>query len=65
MHGPDGRDYPNRIVFIEVVKPERLVYKHAGDEDTEPVSFHVTVILKNRSQDKDHHEFHFRIGSRA
>ena len=46
MHGPDGRDYPNRIVFIEVVKPERLVYKHAGDEDTEPVSFHVTVIFE-------------------
>jgi uncharacterized protein YndB with AHSA1/START domain len=46
MHGPDGRDYPNRIVFIEVVKPERLVYKHAGDEDTEPVNFHVTVTFE-------------------
>ena len=21
MHGPDGTDYPNRIVFIEVVEP--------------------------------------------
>ncbi|MEO5946342.1 MAG: SRPBCC family protein [Chitinophagaceae bacterium] len=43
MHGPDGRDYPNRIVFTEVEKPDRLVYKHSGDEDTEPVSFQVTV----------------------
>jgi len=30
MHGPDGKDYNNRIVYIEVVRPERLVYKH-GD----------------------------------
>jgi uncharacterized protein YndB with AHSA1/START domain len=28
MHGPDGRNYPNRIVYREVVKPERLVYDH-------------------------------------
>jgi uncharacterized protein YndB with AHSA1/START domain len=46
MHGPDGRDYPNKIIFSEVVKPEKLVYQHAGDEDTEPVSFHVTVTFE-------------------
>lgn len=46
MHGPDGRDYPNKIIFIEVVKPERLVYRHAGDDETEPVSFHVTVTFE-------------------
>jgi len=46
MHGPDGRDYPNRIVFLEVVKPVQLVYKHTGDADTEPVDFHVTVSLE-------------------
>src|SRR3984957_5256437 len=28
MRGPDGRDYKNRLVFLEVVRPERLVYKH-------------------------------------
>ncbi len=48
MHGPDGRDYPNKIVFIEVVKPERLVYRHSGDEGTEPVSFHVTVSFEKQ-----------------
>ncbi|HEY6062341.1 MAG TPA: SRPBCC family protein [Chitinophagaceae bacterium] len=48
MHGPDGRDYPNKIVFIEVAKPERLVYKHAGDDDTEPVSFHVTITFEKQ-----------------
>jgi uncharacterized protein YndB with AHSA1/START domain len=45
MHGPDGTDYKNKIVFIEVVRPERLVYRHAGDEDSEPVRFHVTVTF--------------------
>lgn len=35
MRGPEGRNYHNRLVFEEVVKPERLVYQHqpeAGDE---------------------------------
>ena len=43
MHGPDGRDYHNLVVFTEVVKPERLVYRHAGEKGTEDVKFHVTV----------------------
>ena len=30
MHGPDGTDYPNQNVFIEVVKPERIVYSLTG-----------------------------------
>jgi uncharacterized protein YndB with AHSA1/START domain len=30
MHGPDGVDYQNKIVYIEIVKPERLVYSHSG-----------------------------------
>ena len=45
MHGPDGRDYQNRITYLEVVEPERLVYKHGGDEDLEPVSFQTTVTF--------------------
>ena len=45
MHGPDGRDYQNKITYLEVVRPERLVYKHGGDEDPEPVSFQTTVTF--------------------
>jgi uncharacterized protein YndB with AHSA1/START domain len=45
MHGPDDTDYKNKIVFLEVVKPQRLIYKHAGDADTEPVTFQVTVTF--------------------
>lgn len=28
MHGPDGTDYHNVHVFVELVKPERIVLKH-------------------------------------
>jgi uncharacterized protein YndB with AHSA1/START domain len=31
MHGPNGRDYPNEIVFLEVVEPELLVYDHVSE----------------------------------
>ena len=43
MHGPDGRDYENKIIYIEVKEPERLVYRHSGDKGVEPVRFQVTV----------------------
>lgn len=43
MHGPDGTDYPNRVVYREVVKPERLVYMLGDDVDDDPGAFHVTV----------------------
>jgi len=30
MHGPDGRDYPNKIIYREIVRPERIVYSHVS-----------------------------------
>lgn len=30
MHGPDGRDYPNKSIFKEVIKFERIVFSHGG-----------------------------------
>jgi len=36
LHGPDGTDYPNRSVFIEVVKPERIVFSHGGGREGGP-----------------------------
>ena len=47
MHGPDGRDYQNRITYDEIVKPERLAYHHGGGEDVEPVQFKVTVTFED------------------
>lgn len=43
MHGPDGADYPNKIVFTEVVKPELLKYDHGSDDPNDPIRFKVTV----------------------
>ena len=45
MHGPDGRDYENRITFDEIVEPERLRYHHGGGDDVEPVQFRTTVTF--------------------
>ena len=45
MHGPDGTDYDNRVVFEEVVKPVRLVYRHGGGEENDIKEFHVTVTF--------------------
>jgi uncharacterized protein YndB with AHSA1/START domain len=36
MHGPDGTDYPGQSVFIQVVKPERIVYSMTGGKKGEP-----------------------------
>ena len=46
MHGPDGRDYQNRVTFLEVVEPERLVFRHGGGEDVEPVNHETTVTFE-------------------
>jgi len=44
MHGPDGVDWPNRVLYHEVVRPERLVYDH-GDGEGSDHEFHVTVTF--------------------
>lgn len=46
MHGPDGTDYPNKIVFKEVIKPSLLTFDHGWDvEDlkNDPRTFEVTL----------------------
>lgn len=30
MHGPDGRDYKNKSVFREILRPEKIVYQHVS-----------------------------------
>jgi uncharacterized protein YndB with AHSA1/START domain len=49
MHGPDGKNYPNKKVYREVVKPERLVYSHGGGRKGElQVDFETTVTLEQQ-----------------
>ena len=45
MHGPDGTDYRNDIVFTAVVEPERLEYDHGPS----PV-FHTTVTFEEEGE---------------
>jgi uncharacterized protein YndB with AHSA1/START domain len=47
MHGPDGRDYENRVTYDEIVAPERIVYHHGGGGDVEPVQFNTTVTFED------------------
>jgi uncharacterized protein YndB with AHSA1/START domain len=47
MHGPDGRDYQNRITFDEIVPPQRIVYRHGGGDDVEPVRFTQSVLFED------------------
>lgn len=47
MHGPDGRDYQNRVIYDEIVPPVRIVYRHSGDDDVEPVRFITTVTFED------------------
>jgi uncharacterized protein YndB with AHSA1/START domain len=42
MHGPDGRNYDNKILYVEVVKPELLVYDH-----TSTPFFRATITLED------------------
>jgi len=47
MHGPDGRDYQNRITYEEVVPNERIVYRHGGEPDVEPVQMRQTIKFED------------------
>lgn len=47
MHGPDGTDYRNEIVYTEVVRPERIVYDHISG----PV-FQMTILFDEVAQAK-------------
>ena len=46
MHGPDGTDYPNRMMYREIAPNERLVYRHGTDIDDDPNAFEVVSTFK-------------------
>lgn len=48
MHGPDGTDYPNRIVYTEVVRPERLCYDQGDDDTSSAPDFKVVVTFEEQ-----------------
>jgi uncharacterized protein YndB with AHSA1/START domain len=49
LHGPDGKDYANRSIFLEVRRPERIVYSHGGgDGDGPGATFRASWTLEAR-----------------
>jgi uncharacterized protein YndB with AHSA1/START domain len=59
MHGPDGRDYQNRITYEEVVPPQRLVYRHGGGEvrrSRRPHAHHLARRLPVRGGTRSRHQ---------
>ena len=65
MHGPDGRDYDNRITFDEIVKPERTRYHHGGGDDVEPVQFRTTVTFEDLGGSRTRITLHAEFPSAA
>jgi uncharacterized protein YndB with AHSA1/START domain len=49
MHGPDGTDYPNRVVYREIVEPERLVYDHSEDKPNPAIHFQATITFEEEA----------------
>jgi uncharacterized protein YndB with AHSA1/START domain len=63
MHGPDGRDYQNRITYEEIIRPERIVYRHGGGEDVEPVQFIQTLTFEDLGRDRTRLTWHGQFPS--
>ena len=57
MHGPDGTDYPNRIVFREIDPPSRIVYENGWDLPGAPLDFIVVVTFEPLGE-KTHFSLH-------
>jgi uncharacterized protein YndB with AHSA1/START domain len=55
MHGPDGTDYPNKNLIVEVVAPERVVFDHVY-----PPIFRMTLTFEPTEQ-SDQTRFGFRM----
>jgi uncharacterized protein YndB with AHSA1/START domain len=61
MHGPDGRDYQNRVTYDEIVPPEKLVYRHGGGDDVEPVQFTQTLTFEDLGNGRTRLTWHGRF----
>ncbi len=55
MHSPDGTDYPNKSVFVEISEPERIVLDHVV-----PPVFRMTITCEKTDQ-PDKARFGFRM----
>lgn len=59
MHGPDGTDYQNRIVYDEIVRPERISFHHdTGEEGIKSGCFSTTATFEDLGGGKTKLIFH-------
>ncbi len=52
MIGPDGTRWTNRIDYLEITAPERLIYDHGSDTDDDANRFRVTLTFDAQSDGK-------------
>jgi uncharacterized protein YndB with AHSA1/START domain len=52
MTGPNGQRWPNRMVFLEIDAPKKIVIDHGSDIDDDPARFRVTVTFDEQSNGK-------------
>ena len=45
MHGPDGTDYPNKIIYEKIEPPSRLEYAHSDDGGE--IHFQVVITFED------------------
>lgn len=53
MHGPDGTDYPNKSVFVEIDESEKVVFDHIV-----PPIFRMTITFEKIGPDQTRFGFH-------
>ncbi len=52
MRAPDGKVWDNRIEFLEIKRPELIVFDHGSDKDDDPGRFRVTLTFDEQSDKK-------------
>jgi uncharacterized protein YndB with AHSA1/START domain len=45
MHIPDGSSFNDRVTYMEIAEPERLVYSHGSDDDENFPPFQATITF--------------------
>jgi uncharacterized protein YndB with AHSA1/START domain len=52
FHGPDGTNYDNRMVFLQIKRPELIAFEHGADRDDDPGRFRTTLTFDAQSNGK-------------
>lgn len=50
--GPDGKRYDNRMVFLEITPPTRIVFDHGSDRDNDAATFRTTITFDEQTNGK-------------